>query len=32
VQALALIRNAMPEEWGAAAWFLENRYPDRWRR
>ena len=29
--AVAAIRSAMPRDWRAAAFFLERRFPDRWR-
>src|SRR2546425_12106758 len=32
VHAVALIRQAMPDNWQAAMTWLERRYPDRWRR
>jgi hypothetical protein len=32
VEAVARIRVAMPNDWRAAAHYLERRYPDRWRR
>lgn len=32
VHAVAILRKAMPDDWRAAAWYLERRYPDRWRR
>lgn len=32
VHAVAVIRRAMPDDWRAAAHYLERRYPDRWRR
>jgi transposase len=32
VHAVATLRKAMPENWRAAADFLERRFPDRWRR
>jgi Transposase len=32
VYAVAIIRRAMPEDWRAAAHYLERRYPQRWRR
>jgi transposase len=32
VYAVAVIRRAMPNDWRAAAHYLERRYPDRWRR
>lgn len=32
VRAVAHIQQAMPEDWKAAATFLERRYPDRWGR
>ena len=32
VHAVAVIRKAMPDDWRAAAHYLERRYPERWRR
>lgn len=32
VHAVAIIHQAMPKNWQAAAWFLERRYPDDWGR
>jgi len=32
VYAVAIIRQAMPSDWRAAAHYLERRYPERWRR
>jgi transposase len=32
VHAVAVIRKKMPDEWRAAAHYLERRFPDRWRR
>jgi hypothetical protein len=32
VYAVTVIRKAMPNEWRAAAHFLERRYPESWRR
>ena len=31
-QALGIIRDAMPDHWQAAAWFLERSRPCRWGR
>lgn len=30
--AIGYIRNAMPKEWQAAAWWLERRHPDKYGR
>jgi transposase len=32
VNALTPIRLAMPEQWQAAAWILERKFPDKWGR
>jgi transposase len=32
VHAVALVRQAMPDNWQAAMTWLERRFPDRWRR
>ena len=32
VAAAALIRNAAPKNWQAAAWLLERKHPERWGR
>lgn len=32
VQAVAIVRQAMPNDWRAAMTYLERRYPERWRR
>ncbi len=32
VEAVALLRKAMPENWRACAEYLERRYSERWRR
>jgi transposase-like protein len=32
VEAVARIRQAMPDDWRACAHYLERRHPDRWRR
>jgi transposase len=32
VFATATIRRHMKDDWRAAAWYLERRYPQRWRR
>jgi transposase len=32
VHAVAVIRKAMPDDWRAAAHYLERRYPEHWRR
>lgn len=32
VMSVAAIRSATKENWQAAAWLLERRYPDRWSR
>lgn len=29
---VAIVRNAAPRSWQAAAWWLERRYPDDWGR
>ena len=31
VHAVAILRRAMPNDWRASSWYLERRYPDRWR-
>lgn len=30
--ALVTIHSSFPDDWKAAAWYLERRYPDRWGR
>jgi hypothetical protein len=32
VHAVAILRKAMSDDWRAAAWYLERRHPERWRR
>jgi hypothetical protein len=32
VYAVAIVRQAMPEDWKAALSYLERRHPSRWRR
>ena len=32
VNALAMVRKAMPDAWQAAAWILERKFPERWGR
>jgi hypothetical protein len=32
VHAVALVRQAMPDDWKAAMTWLERRFPERWRR
>ena len=32
IHATTIVRAAMPADWRAAAWYLERRHPDRWRR
>jgi transposase len=31
-QALTVLLKAMPEDWRAAAWYLERKFQDRWGR
>lgn len=30
--AIAIIRRAMPDQWQAAAWYLERKHPDEWAK
>ncbi len=32
LEAISVIRGAMPKTWQAAAWYLERSYPERWGR
>ncbi len=32
LEAIHVIRDAMPKTWQAAAWYLERSYPDHWGR
>ncbi len=32
VQAVGVIRAAFKDDWRSAAWYLERRHPDRWRK
>lgn len=32
IHAVAIVRGAMKDDWRSAAWYLERRHPDRWRR
>ena len=32
VRAVAIIQNASPKSWQAAAWFLERSFPEHWAR